>query len=55
MNGNYVDFSPEWFNNIGGTICMTVFFQMITPHLSKILKAILHILQRIIDRGGFFV
>jgi hypothetical protein len=50
-----VDFNPEWFDNIGGTICITVVFQMITPHLFKIIKAIHHKLKRIVDKGGLFV
>ena len=51
LSGNYSDFNADWFKNIGGTLCLTVFLNIITPHISKILIPIVHLLMQWHDRG----
>ncbi len=51
LSGNYSDFDADWFKNIGGTLCLTVFLNIITPHIAKILIPILHLLIQLYDRG----
>ena len=43
----------EWYKNIGGKLSFTIFINIITPHISKILKAVIHKMRRKIDRGFF--
>ena len=51
LSGNYTDFNADWFKNIGGTLCLTVFLNVITPHIAKILLPLIHYLIQLYDRG----
>ena len=51
LEGNYTDFSPDWYTNIGGTLTFTLFLNIFTPHATKLLNAILVISKRVLDRG----
>jgi hypothetical protein len=37
INGTYEDFNVLWYNKIGSAICVTMFLNIFTPHLSNIL------------------
>jgi hypothetical protein len=53
LNGTYKDFNQDWFVNIGGSICLTLFFKIFTPYISKLVFIFLKLRKRIIDQGGF--
>jgi hypothetical protein len=51
LNGNYTDFNPDWYQNIGGTLSFTFFLNTFTPHASKLFLAFMLIFWRFLDRG----
>jgi hypothetical protein len=51
FSGDYTDFYPDWFRNIGGTLSLTVFLNIVTPNFTKILKALIDFLAQWYDRG----
>ena len=54
LNGEYHDISTQWYANIGQALCLTLFINIFSPHVSKIAKPIVKILKRWKDRGFRF-
>ena len=38
--GPYHDFTLEWYKDIGSTLCLSMLINTISPHISKLAKAI---------------
>ena len=55
FNGDYPDFSVNWYSNVGKTLCMTLLVQIFSPYMAKLVAPILSWIFRAIDRGGFNV
>jgi hypothetical protein len=51
MNGTYPDFNSYWYGQVGETLCLTLFINMASPHVSKLLLPFLKLFLRFWDRG----
>ena len=51
LNGEYNDFSIQWYWNVGATLCVTLTFNIFSPHASKLMLPILSCFLRCWDRG----
>jgi len=51
LNGNYKDFSLNWYQNVGSSLCITMAINIITPHLSILLEPFKACISRCRDRG----
>lgn len=51
FNGEFSDFSSEWYSQIGKTICLTMLINIFSPHASKISIPFLKVFLRCLDRG----
>lgn len=51
LEGDYRDFSTQWYFNIGATLCMTLFLNIFTPHVVKLLMPCKVCCSRCCDRG----
>lgn len=51
FNGSYVDFTVEWYANVGKTLCMTLLINIFSPHASKLSLPFLKFFFRWVDRG----
>lgn len=51
FNGEYDDFSVEWYSNVGKTLCMTLMINIVSPHASKLSLPFLKFFFRWADRG----
>jgi hypothetical protein len=52
LNGEYADFSVQWYSRIGKTLCMTMLIGIFSPHASKLTLPLLNLYFRCSDRGG---
>ena len=50
LNGNYVDFTAEWYATVGTTIAFSLFFASVMPWTNFIF-ALIKYLTGCIDRG----
>lgn len=50
FNGQYSDFTSDWYRDIGATLCVTLFLQTFTQHGSKIFWPVVSCLLRCWDR-----
>ncbi len=51
LEGTYSDFTPEWYKKVGSTIAFTLLINTVSPHIVKILIAVVHSCIRKYDRG----
>lgn len=51
FNGTYPDFTPEWYVNVGKTLCFTLFLNIFTPHISKTVGPLIKLFMRYYDRS----
>jgi hypothetical protein len=51
LNGNYSDFTVQWYFKIGATLCFTLCINIFSPHASKLLKPVFICCKRCKDRG----
>jgi len=51
LNGDYKDFTCDWYVIIGKTLCLTLMMNIFTPHISKLAIPVLRLLSRWKDRG----
>jgi hypothetical protein len=51
FKGTYPDFTAKWYQDVGSMLCMTLFLNAFTPHVSKLVVAQLGCLFRCLDRG----
>lgn len=51
LNGGYTDFSAQWYSNVGAILCVTLTFNIFSPHGSLIGRPIIQLIQRCWDRG----
>ena len=51
FDGDYTDFTVEWYKIVGATISLTVIINIITPHISAIIKLLLSGCSKCCDRG----
>ena len=51
LEGTYSDFTPEWYKKVGSTIAFTLLMNTVSPHIAKILIAVVHSCIRKYDRG----
>lgn len=48
--GRYKDFTPDWYNNIGSIIILTMVFNILTPLFELILTCLLKGLRKCWDK-----
>ena len=51
LNGKYDEFTVEWYQDVGATLCYTIMMSTVTPHISKIAMPTVTMLKRLRDRG----
>jgi hypothetical protein len=51
FTGNYEDFDPSWYSDVGTTINFTMFINIFVPHLSAFMGVFLNFLKRCSDGG----
>jgi len=51
FNGTHSDFTPDWYKKVGSTIAFTLLINTVSPHIAKILIALVHTCIRKYDRG----
>jgi hypothetical protein len=51
LNGEYKDFTAQWYEQVGKTLCLTLFINIFSPHASKIMMPFMKLLFRCLDRG----
>ena len=51
FKGNYTDFTPDWYRQIGSSMCVTLTLNIVSPHFSKLILPGLTYLRRWYDRG----
>lgn len=51
LKGEFTDFSVDWYKQIGATLSLTMLYNCVTPHISKIIKPIQAWTIRFLDRG----
>lgn len=51
FNGDYEDFTVQWYDQVGKTICTTLLINIFSPHGSKLMFPALKVFKRILDRG----
>ena len=51
LQGQYSDFTPQWFRKVGAALTFTMLLNTVTPHVSKTNKALLTFFIRLYDRG----
>lgn len=51
MVGDFDDISTEWYGVVGKTISLTLAMNIVTPHISKLMKPLLKLIMRWRDRG----
>jgi hypothetical protein len=51
LNGDYQDFSVQWYANVGKTLCMTMLIGIFSPHASKLSLPLMKLFFRCTDRG----
>ena len=54
LKGEYKKFSSEWYRLVGSTICLTVIFMSLVPHMANISMQILFCTKRCWDRRCSF-
>ena len=54
LKGDYQKFSSEWYRLVGSTICLTVIFMSLVPHMANISMQILFCTKRCWDRRCSF-
>lgn len=50
LNGEYSDFSVQWYRNIGTSICITLVVNIFSPYILSLLKFVMQNFQRCKDR-----
>lgn len=55
LKGEYTDFTALWYYNVGATLCVTLFINIFSPHISKLTWFFLSAIQRCFDRGGSLI
>ena len=50
LNGDYTDFSVQWYRNIGTSICITLVMNIFSPYMLSLLKYVMQNFQRCKDR-----
>lgn len=51
LRGDYSDFTVQWYNNVGATLCVTLTINIVTVHIGKMLWCGLRACLRCRDRG----
>jgi hypothetical protein len=51
LNGKYEEFTVEWYQDVGATLCYTILMSTVTPHASKIALPTVTMIKRMWDRG----
>lgn len=50
LKGEYTKFSSEWYRLVGSTICLTVIFMALVPHMANIGMQVMYCTKRCCDR-----
>ena len=51
FDGNYTDFTVEWYRVVGTTISLTMIINIISPHIGAFIKIFLKSIKRCLDRS----
>ncbi len=51
IDGNYTEFSVEWYRVVGSTIVLTMLIRTVSPHIATLFQVIFNALKRWYDRG----
>ena len=51
LNGEYNDFTVQWYYNVGVTLCFTLLLNVFSPHAGKLIWPVISCLARCFDRG----
>lgn len=51
LNGNYSEFSVEWYRLVGSTICVTMMMMVVSPFASNAAFQLMGSVLRCLDRG----
>ena len=54
LQGEYEEFSVEWYRLVGSNMCVQLSLLILSTHLTNMLFAFLASFKRCRDRGGFF-
>lgn len=54
LSGKYSDFSPEWYNDVGVQLTLTMIINTFSPHASIIIEYLTLEFKRFADRGFSF-
>lgn len=51
LNGDFKDFTVEWYFRIGATLCVTLAINIFSPHFTKLMISVVWNCKRCKDRG----
>ena len=51
LRGNYTDFSINWYQNVGISICITLLMNIFSPYGMSLLRVVIITSKRWADRG----
>jgi len=54
LDGEFEDFTVQWYSQVGKTLCFTLFINIFSPHASKLTLPFIKVFQRCLDRGCSF-
>jgi hypothetical protein len=51
LDGEFDDFTTEWYKKVGASLGMTMLINTVSPHLPKLATPLLTVTKRCWDRG----